>query len=67
MKTSALIFLIILISGTICQAEEYAIRDLRSAIQNKQFKEAADLADSLLKNTQENHDYITYIKALALF
>ena len=42
-------------------------KDVRSAIQNKQFSDAIKLLDSLLATEKDNIDYYLYLKGLCLF
>ncbi len=56
--------IIFLSTETFSQVSE---KDVRSAIQNKQFSEAVKLIDTLLKTEKDNPDYYLYLKGLCLF
>ena len=46
---------------------EAEIRDIRAALHNKQFEEAIKLIDLALVSSQEQQDFLKYLKALSLF
>ena len=54
---------VMLITGARCEAET-AVRDVRAALQNRQFEDAVKLADSLLATTEKDQDFLTYLKTL---
>jgi len=79
MKMLTLTLLMILVLGTHCWAEagtdatvepaagSFTVKDVRAALQNRQFEEAVRLVDSLLVASEEERDYLIYLKGLSLF
>jgi len=68
MKTFAFVFIMLFGSGIYSIAETKAdLKDVRSAMQNKQFSEAVKLLDSMLPTIKSDRDYLLYLKALSLY
>ena len=71
MKALALtLCMMILLLGTYywAEAEDGAsVKDIRAALQNKQFEEAFALIDSVLTTAEEGRDFLIYLKGLSLF
>lgn len=47
--------------------DDPTVKDVRMALQNKQFGEAVRLVDSALATAKEERDFLLYLKGLALF
>ena len=47
--------------------ENVALKDVRSALQNREYGDAVELAESLMAESDEDHDFLVYLKSLALF
>ena len=67
MKILTLSLCMVLLSGIRCWAEAAEVRDVRAALQNRQFEAAVELVDSLLAASQEDRDFLFYLKGLSLF
>ena len=70
MKKIALLLPVILLLLTYqyTNAEELAnLRDIRAALQSKQFREAVKLIDSTMSSVTGDKDFLLYLKGLALF
>ena len=74
MRTLILALCMILALGTYCYAGADAedtsaseMKNIRAALQDSQFDTAIGLIDSLLKTTDEDRDFLTYLKGLSLF
>jgi len=63
----AMIMLFGLGSYCLAQTAELTDKDVRSAIQNKQFGEAVKMIDSMLPKYKGDVDYMLYLKALSLY
>jgi hypothetical protein len=58
---------VILFLGSLCQVNADSVKEIQSALQNRQFEEAVKMIDSLLKTADKDGDFLTYLKALSLF
>jgi uncharacterized protein YfaS (alpha-2-macroglobulin family)/TolA-binding protein len=69
MRTFAIALIVIFGLGSygLAQTKEPTDKDVRSAIQNKQFAEAAKMIDLMLPKYKGERDYLLYLKALSLF
>lgn len=46
---------------------DVTLKVVRSALQNRQYKEAVRLVDTLTTEPEEDYDFMMYLKGLALF
>jgi hypothetical protein len=70
MRTCAFALIMLFGSGIYSIAETNAditVKDVRAAMQNKQFSEAVKLVDSMLSGVKSDRDYLIYLKALSLY
>jgi len=66
MRKLALFTCALLVLATYCWADT-TVKDVRAALQDKRFEEAVELADSLLAASDEDQDFLLYLKGLSLF